>query len=161
MEPTQQTNITPSQNKNSGMLWGVIGLIVIIAAVFGVMKYGKTNTQEDTNTQNTPATLPPEKKYVYTNGTYTAVGDYISPGGAETINITLVIENDVVTDATAIPQATRPISVTMQSAFVGGFKELIVGKNVDEITIDKVSGSSLTPKGFMDALVKIKAQAKA
>ena len=37
---------------------------------------------------------------------------------------------------------------------------MVVGKNIDEVAITKVAGSSLTPKGFTDALEKIKADAK-
>jgi hypothetical protein len=157
MEPTIETK------KGNGVVWGIIGLIVIVAAAFGIMKYGKSEETGQVSGNNSTSTpiAPSENTLVYKNGTYTATGNYVSPGGSETINITLVIENDMVVDATAVPQATRPISVTMQNAFSSNFKALIVGKKVDEVSLDKVSGSSLTPKGFNDAIIKIKAQAKA
>jgi hypothetical protein len=37
---------------------------------------------------------------------------------------------------------------------------MVVGKNISELQLTKVSGSSLTPQGFMDALEKIKAEAQ-
>ena len=49
----------------------------------------------------------------------------------------------------------------MQGNFKAGFSELVVGKPVDQVSLSVVNGSSLTPKGFMDALAKIKAEAKA
>ena len=71
------------------------------------------------------------------------------------------MKNDVITDATVISNATRPNSVIFQGKFISGFKTLVVGKNIDEVHLDKVSGSSLTPGGFNDALAKIKLEAKA
>ena len=40
-------------------------------------------------------------------------------------------------------------------------KTLVVGKKITDVKLDKVSGSSLTPKGFNDALEQIKTLAKA
>jgi hypothetical protein len=40
------------------------------------------------------------------------------------------------------------------------YKQYVVGKKIDEVQLTKVSGSSLTPQGFNDALAKIKAEAK-
>lgn len=65
----------------------------------------------------------------------------------------------MVTDATAQPQAEQPISKKMQQVFSQNFKGMVVGKNINEVTLDKVSGSSLTPKGFNDAVEQIKTQA--
>lgn len=98
---------------------------------------------------------------VYENGEYEAEGEYTSPGGQETIDVTLTIANDVVTDAEVTANATRPISKQMQDAFIEGYKEMVVGKKLDEINLGKVSSSSLAPKGFNDAVTKIKAEAKA
>ncbi len=122
-------------------------------------------TPVPSNTTTTPATIAPttpvEKKTVYKNGTYSADGEYRSPAGAESITVSLTLVNDVITDATVTPHATNKRSIQMQDAFISGFKQLVVGKNIDEVTLDKVSGSSLTPKGFNDAIAKIKVQAKA
>jgi hypothetical protein len=47
----------------------------------------------------------------------------------------------------------------MQGKFKEGFEEAVVGKPLDEIALTVVNGSSLTPKGFMDALTKVKLEA--
>ncbi len=96
----------------------------------------------------------------YKNGTYTVVGEYVSPGGPEQVEITLVIEDDKVLNASGVSKATLPTSINFQGQFLGGFKDVILGKNIDEIKVDKVAGSSLTPKGFHDALEKIKLEAQ-
>jgi hypothetical protein len=37
---------------------------------------------------------------------------------------------------------------------------MVVGKNIDEVNLGKVSGSSLTPIGFNNAIEDIRSQAK-
>ncbi len=97
----------------------------------------------------------------YKDGTYAATGQYSSPAGQEEVAITLDIKDDVVVSASFVGKATNPGSVKNQSLFKEGFNQYVVGKSVDSLKLQVVNGSSLTPKGFMDALVKIKAQAKA
>ena len=100
------------------------------------------------------------KTLVYKNGVYSVVGDYISPGGAEQIGVEITLKDDVIVDAKVESKAFRPNSVKFQGQFRSGFSQLVIGKNIDEVYLDKVSGSSLTPKGFNDALEKIKTEAK-
>jgi hypothetical protein len=52
------------------------------------------------------------------------------------------------------------ISQRLQGMFAEGYQAEVVGKSLDEIDLDVVNGSSLTPKGFMDALDDIKAGAQ-
>jgi len=47
-----------------------------------------------------------------------------------------------------------------QSRFLSGYKQYVVGKNISSVNLTNVSGSSLTPIGFDNALTQIKAQAK-
>lgn len=97
----------------------------------------------------------------YKDGTYTATGSYQSPGGEESVEITLTIAGDTITDATGKSNATRPQSVEYQGQFLANFAGQIVGKNVDEVSLSKVAGSSLTSGGFNQALQTIKTDAKA
>ncbi len=96
----------------------------------------------------------------YKDGTYTSVGNYTSPAGPEEIEISLTLEKGVITEAVATPKATNPKSVNFQGIFTENFKPLVVGKSIGEVKLDKVAGSSLTPGGFNDAVVKIMEQAK-
>lgn len=97
----------------------------------------------------------------YKDGTYTADGNYTSPAGQEEVGVTLTLANGVVTDASFEGKATNPGSKMMQGKFSEGYKAMVVGKSIDEISLGVVNGSSLAPKGFMDAVAKIKAEAKA
>ncbi len=101
------------------------------------------------------------KTSLYKDGTYAAGGVYRSPAGGESVQISLTLKGDVVTDVTFAGDATNPKSVAMQSAFSSGFKEQVVGKSLDDVSVGVVNGSSLTGTGFMDAVSKIKLEAKA
>ncbi len=98
---------------------------------------------------------------VYKDGTYTAVGSYDAPGGTEQITITLTIRNDIVTDASGVAGSYDRTSLRYENAFLSGFKQYVVGKNISSLQLGRVSGASLTPQGFNDALSQIKSQAKA
>jgi uncharacterized protein with FMN-binding domain len=108
-----------------------------------------------------PATVPKQTAYVYKDGTYSATGSYGSPSGEEQIAVTVTIANDIVTSSSVTPMAYGGTSLRYQNYFISGYKQYVVGQNVANINLTYVSGSSLTPAGFNDALSQIKAQAKA
>jgi uncharacterized protein with FMN-binding domain len=97
----------------------------------------------------------------YADGTYTAEGSYATPESVETVTVTLTLAEDVVTEVevTGNPQARE--SEQYQSQFIGGIKNEVVGKSLDEVSVSRVSGSSLTSGGFMQAVELIKAEAAA
>lgn len=95
----------------------------------------------------------------YKDGVYSTTGDYASPAGPETIDVTLTIAGGIVTEATVVANAVNPVSQKMQGQFVEGYKEFVVGKSLADLELAKVSGSSLTPKGFNEALAEIRVQA--
>ena len=96
----------------------------------------------------------------YKDGEYTQAGDYTSPGGAEQIDVDLTLKNDIIVDAKVTSKAEKPKSKFMQGVFVENYKQYVIGKNINDLKLSKVAGSSLTPQGFNDAVEKIKAQAK-
>ncbi|MEV7874710.1 hypothetical protein [Microbacterium sp. NPDC089188] len=97
----------------------------------------------------------------YADGTYEATGQYATPESVETIDVTLTIAGDTVTavEVTGDPQAAE--SKRYQSEFIGGIQDEVVGKKLDEISVSKVAGSSLTSGGFNTAVETIKTEAKA
>ncbi len=102
----------------------------------------------------------PTASGTYKDGNYDVVGNYNAPSGPEQIKVKVTLQNNVVTDATVIGSASRSQSARYQSIFIDGFKPLVVGKNIDQLNLSRVSGASLTTNGFNDAIAKIKAQAK-
>lgn len=115
----------------------------------------------------TPAPVAPTTPEVstsagtYKDGTYTAKGDYTEPSGTASLNVSLTINNGVVTDSTVTGIADNPDSRRYQKIFLGSYKTYVTGKKIDEVNITNMSGSSLTPAGFNAAVTAIKAQAKA
>ncbi len=97
----------------------------------------------------------------YADGTYEAEGSYTSPGGQESISVSLTLAGGVVTEVTVTPEATSGNAAQYQKAFASGIADEVVGVDIDDLSVDKVSGSSLTSGGFNDAVETIKADAAA
>lgn len=95
----------------------------------------------------------------YADGTYTAEGTYQTPETIETIQVTLTVADGTVSavEVTGDPQA--PQTEQFQGQFIGGISDVVVGKGLDEITVDRVAGSSLTSGGFNQAVAAIRDQA--
>ena len=123
------------------------------AATTGSDAPASSSTAEPTTTAAAAST--------YADGTYTATGSYSSPGGTETISISLTLSDDVITAATAEGEATSGPSSQYQGEFEENFAALIVGKDIDDVSLDKVAGSSLTSGGFNAAVETIKSDALA
>lgn len=161
------------QNKSGKKIGIIISavVVIIVGAVFVFSRKGtptpvttdQNSTENSNPTTSTTSQIPPvdnTKKAVYKDGTYSATGSYMSPGGLDHFGVTLTLKNDVVTDISATPGAGDKTSEKYQAKFISGYKALVIGKNINEVNLTKVSGSSLTPKGFNDAIAQIKVQAK-
>jgi len=97
----------------------------------------------------------------YTDGEYEALGQYVSPAGPSEVTVAITLEDDVVTDVLVTPHATEGNSIQFQGQFADGIAAVVVGKDIDTLTVSRVGGSSLTSGGFNDALAQIKAEALA
>lgn len=93
----------------------------------------------------------------YVDGEYEAVGEY--SGGKKNIGVKLTLGDGVITDVEVTPTATIKISLGLQKRFAEAISETVVGHEIDSIHLDKLAGSSLTTKGFNDAIEKIKQEA--
>lgn len=157
----------PNQNLNQSLIIKIIGAVLVLGlAGFAFSKMGENEeintepiTREEIPATSTNGVLPTPVNTKYKDGSYTATGMYSSPAGQEEVEITLTVSNDTVTAAKFVGKASNPGSVKNQELFDKGFKQLVVGKPIDSINLTVVNGSSLTPKGFMDALLKIKSEA--
>jgi uncharacterized protein with FMN-binding domain len=97
----------------------------------------------------------------YADGTYTADGSYQAPSGTESITVELTLADDKVTDITVTPHASDPTAKGMQANFAGGIADQVVGQDIDQLNVTRVSGSSLTSGGFKIAIAAIKEDALA
>ncbi len=94
----------------------------------------------------------------YVDGQYSADGQY--GGLPSSIGVTVTLTDDHVTAVNVTPHATDPTSLDLQKRFAAAVPTVVVGRNIDEIEVDRIAGSSGTPQGFNAALQKIRAQAK-
>lgn len=121
-------------------------------------KYKEDSDLDNTQVKVTPVATNNNK---YKDGTYMSVGNYNSPAGRESIDISLTLSDGIVTDATFVGNATNPASKNKQKSFDNNFKLQVVGKNIEDIDLHAVGGASLTTGAFMQALLDIESQAKA
>ena len=156
--------------RNNQKLAAVFGLVVIVAAIGAGVAFlapksdgqvigGATSPTPTATADATPTAATTSA--AYKDGTYTANGSYDSPGGLETVHLSVTLVSGLVSDSNATTTGNNPTGRLYQGKFLGGYKGLVVGRNVDSIKLSRVSGSSLTSGGFNDALAKIKTQAKA
>lgn len=97
----------------------------------------------------------------YADGTYTAEGSYQTPETLETVSVTLTLADDTVTDVEVTGEPIAPESKNYQGQFIDGISDVVVGKKLDELDVDRVAGSSLTSGGFNKAVAAIKDEAAA
>lgn len=98
----------------------------------------------------------------YEDGSYTEVGSYINPADGDSITVTVTLKGDTISALNVKSNTTHETSKIYQGLFIEGINQLVVGKKIDEIeTFSQVNGSSLTPKGFAEAINAIKADATA
>jgi uncharacterized protein with FMN-binding domain len=148
-------------------LIAVIAVLVLGAGAFFYATSKKSSTPETpaattavtTTVANEAAASASNSQFK--DGTYSATGTYTSPGGDEKIGVTLTLQNDIVTAASVAPMPVSEDGQRFQARFAKGFKQYVVGKKITDINLTTVSGSSLTPIGFKNALTQIEAQAKA
>ncbi len=95
----------------------------------------------------------------YTDGEYSAEGQYASPGAIETIGVTLTLTDDVVTDIAITTYGESPNAERFQGEFAQGIAQQVVGVDIDRLNVNRVVGSSLTNDGFDEAIQKIRAAA--
>lgn len=161
-QPTQS-------NSNTPIIGGVVVVALIAVLAVAALNYeslmgspspSPTNTEMSQPASIEESMLDSTTSGNYADGEYMATGTYTSPGGPESIQVSLTLTNGTVTAAEVVPQAELPASVNFQGQFAENYQEQVIGKNIDELMLTKVAGSSLTPKGFNDAVQQIRSQAQ-
>lgn len=152
----------------------VIIAIIVVAAVAASPKkkaadtsstQAVSSTTNNSATPSTPNTSTPSTSSTgdtsFKDGSYSATGSYESPGGNENITVHVTLKNGVIAATSADSGAQDPDASSYQAAFISNYKSLVVGKRIADVSLSRVSGSSLTSQGFNDAIQQIENQAKA
>lgn len=145
-----------------------IVVVVLLAAISAGIYYltqenSKDALSNETATQTVSSGSKSDQKTAtsgsYKDGTYTATGSYFSPGGLEEIEVSVTLKDGVVDGTSAAAKAASGTSRQYQGEFIGGYKNLVTGKSIDDVELSRVAGSSLTSSGFNDALEEIRQKA--
>jgi uncharacterized protein with FMN-binding domain len=173
----ESNNKQPNGN-NQKMVASFIVILAVVVIAVGITYFthkkdsGLTGTATSTVASNSPtatnsaaasdtatASSAGTSSGTYKDGTYSAGGSYQTPGGQESISMTITVKNNIVTDTTLQQNANNRDSREYQAAFASGYKSKVIGKALSSISLSRVSGSSLTSDGFNSALEQIKSQA--
>ena len=138
----------------------VAASIVGVAAVSFIGWQVLNNKDDNKKGPSSPVSPITSGSGSYKDGKYSAEGTYMAPPGQETIQLSLDIANNKIVAATVSPTNISQNSQFYFDLFQKGFSSEVVGKNIDEVKLSVVNGSSLTPNGFNQALETIKTQAK-
>jgi uncharacterized protein with FMN-binding domain len=141
----------------------VSGVSAVAALAACSSEAANADTADDTvsSSSGDGAAADPAVEGGVTDGTYTATGAYESPAGPETVAVSLTLADGVVTAVEVTPEATNPTSKQFQTTFASGVADVVVGQPIEGLSVDAVSGSSLTPDGFNAAVAEILADAQA
>ncbi|MDH3047688.1 FMN-binding protein [Gordonia alkanivorans] len=165
---TSTSSLAPSESELSGSsrssvllrTGGVLAAVAAVGLAAGACSSDDSGSGSTTAADTSTATVTDGATgEEYKDGEYTAEGGYISPGGPQKVGVTVTLSNDVITAVSVDTSQTKGPSVEYQGKFAGGISDVVVGKNINDIDVDKVSGSSLTSGGFNEAIEKIKQEA--
>lgn len=145
------------------------GALVAVAAVGGIIlvsQNDKSNSTKNSTATATPTSSNSESSSssnsgTYKDGTYTANGSYVSPGGKQSIDVTITLNENKIQSVNVTPKGIDPTSQQHEQDFADGIADIVVGKSIDSnFDVSRVNGSSLTGLGFKQAIENIKTQAK-
>lgn len=154
--------LAPRPLRISAALIGVAGTLALAGcSTAAADTTDAASTEASSSTESSTDTSAGTAGAAYADGTYTATGSYQTPETVEKIEVTITLADDIITavEVSGDPQASE--SERYQSEFIGGIDDEVVGQNIDDISVDRVAGSSLTSGGFNDAIDAIKDEAAA
>lgn len=98
----------------------------------------------------------------YKDGTYTASSNYYVPHGSESIQVTLTVQNGVVTNSSINNSENDGESARFQEEFAADYKRYVVGQKLSSVSnLSIIAGASDTTQGFDDAVSQIISKAQA
>lgn len=141
----------------------IILVVVVLLAIAGgatLMLTNKPVSQEASDARTSTTQSSTAAAGPYKDGTYSASATYLTPGGTEKVDIKVTVASDTVSAVEFTGHPTTREAETYQGQFEENLDDQVVGKELDEINLSRVSGSSLTPNGFNKALEVVKNDAK-
>lgn len=121
----------------------------------------KGDTAAVNNPPNQSISTPVQTDSAPTNvNTFTADVSYLTPARtSHDMKVSLTVDNaGVVTDANIIYDNGDGFSNGHQERFDKAYKTEVIGKSLENISLSRVGGASLTSGGFNEAVAKIRAE---
>jgi len=135
-----------------------------------IKKCGNYWTQVTTNrdfypptqpSKTVPTTVPqapiskprPQAPSVYS---YATSISYNVPNGGQTMDVNISLQNKVVVSVSISQSKRGGTSAEYQQNFQNSYKSYVVGKNINDISLSRVGGASLTTNAFNKAINSIK-----
>lgn len=157
-----------SGNPNKVLVGIVVVVLLAIAATAVIVWTGSQDSDPDQTTTTAPTSRDVTPSQAATkgsngdlkDGTYMATGSYQTPGGLESIGVRVTLSDGIIRAADITKQGKTGEAQMYQGQFASSYKDEVVGKEIDEVSITRVAGSSLTSIGFKNALEDIERQAQ-
>ncbi|MFJ3404480.1 hypothetical protein [Promicromonospora sp. NPDC090134] len=118
-----------------------------------------TTTDPEPAQSSTTRQTPGDEPAAYRDGQYEATGWY--GGLPSSITVDLSLRDGVITDVEVTPHAEDETSLDLQERFAEAVPDVVVGRSIDEVELDRLAGSSGTTQGFNDAIDQIREEAAA
>ncbi len=122
------------------------------------------DTQPNTNEEATatPAsTIEAEQNSTFNDGTFTATATYLTPRRTpHDVSVTLTITNDVITDVDVLYDGDKNFANQQQGWFENEIGGIATGVRLDELSVSRVGGASLTTRAFNEAVAEIRTSAQ-
>lgn len=107
---------------------------------------------------STPAPTPVTTAYM--NGIYTVLQKYTVEGKQDSITVQLTIQNDYASNLVDTYTYSSTKSKKYQDSFESNIRSLVVGKAINNISLSRVGGASITTNAFNQAFSQIKNNAR-
>lgn len=137
-------------------------LIAIVAGVgFTLFQANKSHTPIPKPTAITePITQATATSSTFKDGVYTSKVTYLNPIKNEyALDVSLTVKDNLVT-ATAVTYSQGAEKDPNAQRFEGAYKTEVLGKSLENISLSRVGGASLTTNAFNEALIEIKTKAQ-
>lgn len=108
---------------------------------------------------DTPTPTTPPATTTYGDGSYTAAASYFTPARKEhELDVTLTIESDEVTKVSILYDGGSA-STNSLKRFDNAYEPEVIGVSLEDLSLSRVGGASLTSEAFNEAVDTIKQQA--
>lgn len=159
-------NKPPLDDNKARLIAGIVIFVAIALLYIAITVKGSSDDISSRSAQEPSVSEPSstdthshDSSTAYEDGSYTATSSYSTPGGSEDITISITLEDNVVTGSEVSQVPSDQGAAAYQAEFKQNYKPLVEGRKISEINLSRVSGSSLTSRGFNDAVESIKSQA--